>query len=201
MRSVVTIAAEGTTDVAVAKRLLAEVGLQAGPEYIKSGKAALGRHLGGYNSAARFSCWLVLRDLDHDAACAPELRAALLPAPSRLMRLHIAVRAIEAWLLADTEAFGTFFSVAESRIPPNPESLDDPKEALVNLVRRSRRRAVREAIVPPIDTSARIGPGYVPTLAAFVRQQWRPEVAARRSRSLDRLRKFLEEAARRNPRS
>lgn len=76
MTGPVTLAVEGTTDAAVARRLLHEADLQAGPEYVKNGKSALDQSLAGYNNAARFSCWLVLRDLDQDAACAPALQFA-----------------------------------------------------------------------------------------------------------------------------
>ena len=110
--------------------MLAEAGLTAGSEYIKGGKAAVDQRLTGYNNAGRFACWLVLRDLDHDAACAAALRSQLLPFPSPHIRLHIAVRAIEAWLMADAESFAQFFSVSSARIPLNPETLDDPKREL-----------------------------------------------------------------------
>ena len=36
----------------------------------KKGKDGLLRNLDGYNRAARFSPWVVLVDLDHDADCA-----------------------------------------------------------------------------------------------------------------------------------
>lgn len=191
MLDAVTIVVEGTTDAAVAKRLLKDTGLPFGREYIKQGKDALMRNLSGYNSAARFSCWLVLRDLDRDAQCAPELRRRLMPKPSKFMRFHVAVRAVEAWVLADAEAFSAFFSVAQSRIPTAPEAIADPKGAVVALARRSRRRAIREALLPAEGTTATIGPGYVAALTQFVRDEWRPDVAAARSESLARLRRFL----------
>ncbi len=197
MSDLVTIVVEGTTDAAVAKRLLTEAGFRLGPEYVKQGKDALSRSLAGYNNAARFSCWLVLRDLDHDAACAPDLRRQLLPTPSRLMRLQIAVRAIEAWILADAEAFSSYFSVAQSKIPTDPEALAYPKATVVSLARHSRRNSIREALLPIEGTTARIGPGYVPTLTGFVRDKWRPEVAAERSQSLAHLRRFLDRARKR----
>jgi hypothetical protein len=193
---VVTIAVEGTTDAVVLKRLLAEVGLSCGPEYVTSGKSALDHSLAGYNNAARFSCWLVLRDLDHDAACAPQLRRLLLPSSAAHMRLHIPVHSVEAWLLADHEAFARFFAVARTRVPTDPEAIAQPKLALVNLARVSRKKFVREAVVPVPGTTARLGPGYVPLLIRFASQEWRPAVAADRCESLARLRQFLRLASR-----
>ncbi|HEX6997531.1 MAG TPA: hypothetical protein VF322_05265 [Gammaproteobacteria bacterium] len=186
-----TLAVEGTTDAAVAKRLLQEAALQVGPEYVKNGKGTLDRALNGYNRAAHHAQWLVLRDLDQDAACAPDLRRTLLPAPAPRMRLHIAVRAVEAWLLADAESLSTFLSVPARRVPADPEALPDPKRALVDLARRSRRRAVREALVPAPGSTAKVGPGYTALLIDHVWNGWRPPIASARSPSLARLRAFL----------
>ncbi|NMC72415.1 MAG: hypothetical protein GYA57_20475 [Myxococcales bacterium] len=187
----VTLVVEGTVDAAVAERLLAEAGWSSGPKHVKQGKAALDRCLDGYANAARFSCWLVLRDLDHDAGCAPELRRKLLRRSSAHFRLHVAVRAVESWLLADADAFGRFFGVAPERIPSRPDGLPSPKRTLVELARRSRRREVREAIVPAADSGAQVGPGYTVFVTEFASRHWRPGAAARRSPSLERLRVFL----------
>lgn len=192
----VTLVVEGTTDAAVARRLLVEAGLQTGSEYVKSGKHALDQGLRGFNEAARFSHWLVLRDLDQDAPCAPQLRQRLLPRPAAGMRLHLPVRAVEAWLLADAEAIGAFLAVASRRVPADPESISHPQRALVDLARTSGRRGVREALVPAPGTTASVGPGYAAYLINYAASRWRPAVAARRSDSLARLRKHLRALAR-----
>jgi hypothetical protein len=196
MRDPISLVVEGTTDEAIAKRLLAEARLGAGPVYVKQGRDALDRSLAGYDNAARFSCWLVLRDLDRDAVCAPGLHRRLLRRPARHMRLHIVVHAIEAWLLADDEALSRALVVARSRIPRDPESVQEPKSALVDVARHSRSRAIREALVPAPNSTARVGPGHAAFLAAFAVRDWRPAVAARRSRSLAKLREFLRTVAR-----
>jgi hypothetical protein len=197
MRWPVTVAVEGTTDIAVLKRLLDEAGFNTGPEYVKNGKGALDQSIAGYNNAARFSCWLILRDLDEDASCAPQLHQRLLPVPAAHMRLHIPVRAVEAWLLADRESIGEFLSVAQSRISRDPEALPDPKRALIDVARRSRRRSIREAFVPPPGSTAKVGPGYVASIIEFTVGPWRPYVAAQNSASLARLRDFLRGASER----
>jgi hypothetical protein len=187
----VRIATEGTTDAAVARRLLRDAGLQPGVEYVKNGKGALDQSLRGFNIAARRSCWLVLRDLDEDAGCAPELRVRLLPSPEAHMRFHVPVHAVEAWLLADVEAMSAFLSISEKRVPRRPEDVARPKLAVVELARRSRKRSVRDAIVPEAGTTAQVGPGYVALMTEFAVTHWRPSVAERRSQSLARLRSFL----------
>lgn len=184
---------EGATDEVVAKRLLAEVGLHCEFVYGKAGKNSIDRQLKGYNRAARFSSWLVLRDLDTDAECAPALRASLLPQPAAGMRLHIVVRAVEAWLLGDSQSVSKFLSIAQDHVPKDPERLSDPKRTLVDLARRSRRRAIREALVPAPGVTARVGPGYVASLNEFAATRWRPDVAASRCESLARLRRYLSE--------
>ena len=191
MDNTVQIAVEGPTDAAVLKRLLVEVGLEPGPEYVSGGKAALDRRLPGYNNAAKFSCWLVLRDLDRDDDCPVMLRQQLLPRPSAHMRLQIAAHAVESWLLADDQSFSRFFAVKGARVPNEPDNLRKPKETLVNLVRHSQSRTMRDAIVPPPDTTARVGPGYTVVITRFVNDHWRPAVAEKRSGSLMNLRRFL----------
>ena len=192
----VTLVVEGTTDAAVARRLLSEVGLEPHHEYVTNGKGGLDQRLAGYNKAARFSCWLVLRDLDQDFNCAPDLRQAILPRPAAHMRLHVPVRAVEAWLLADSETLSRSLSVPLSKVPADPEAVPHPKRALVDLARSSRKRAIREALVPAAGTTARVGPGYSAFLTEFATQTWRPAVAATRSQSLARLRTFLQHASR-----
>jgi hypothetical protein len=55
------------------------VGTQPGPVYGKNGKQHLHKRITGFNNAARYSPWIVLLDLDHDAECAPPLRSHWLP--------------------------------------------------------------------------------------------------------------------------
>jgi hypothetical protein len=183
---VITLAVEGPVDVPVARRLLATVGLEAGPVYGKGGKTSLDQKLHGFNRAAAFSPWLVLRDLDHDEPCPGVLVARLLPRASARMCFRIAVRETEAWLLADRDQIAAYLSVPVSLVPGDPEQLDDPKQALVNLARKSRRRILREDLVPLEGSTAKIGPGYLARVSEYVGGPWRPEVAARTSQSLAR---------------
>ena len=187
----VTLAVEGSTDIPVAQRLLALVGLEVGPIHQKGGKAGLDARLTSYNRAAAFSSWLVLRDLDHDALCAGALVAQLLPRPAKGMCLRIAVRETEAWLLADRDRIAQYLSVSAALIPIDPDALDDAKQTLVNLARRSRYATMRTGIVPSPGTTASVGPGYWGHVAEYATRFWRPTVAARNSPSLARCIKAL----------
>ena len=48
------------------------------------------------------------------------------------------------------------------------ECAPDPKTTLINLARRSRRRAIREGIVPREGSGGRVGSGYPGRLIEFV---------------------------------
>ena len=63
------------------------------------------------------------------------------------------------------------------------------------VARRSRRRSVRDALVPQAGTTAKVGPGYAVSLIDYTSRHWRPEIAATRSESLARLRDFLRRCA------
>jgi hypothetical protein len=193
----ISAAVEGVTDEAVARKLITHVGAALGPVYGKHGKVHLKERIGGYNHAARHTPWLVLVDLDRDAACAPPLCTDWNPAPAPLLCFRVAVRAVEAWLLADVEALADFLGVARKRIPTDPETLDLPKQALVNLARASRRRAVQQDMVPREGSGRSVGPAYPSRLIEFVGSHWRPEAAAHRSDSLRRAIACLRRLAKR----
>lgn len=185
----VSSAVEGLVDEAVLRRLFEHAGALPGPVHGKNGKHYLQQRLAGYNQAARFSPWVVLVDLDDDAECAPPLRHAWLPHPAPRMCFRVAVRAVEAWLLADRERIAAFLRVPVARIPQEPESLNDPKRAVVDLARQSRNREVLEDMVPRPRSGRPVGPAYTSRLIEFVsygQAMWRPGVAARSSQSLRR---------------
>jgi len=180
-------AVEGPTDEAVLRRVVEHLGAILSPVYGKMGKLMLLRQLNSYNHAAQFRPWIVLVDLDRDADCAPPVRARWLPVPAPHMCFRIAVREVETWLLADRETLADFLGVAISRIPTRPENLDDPKEALVNVARSSRRRAIRVDMVPRPEGGRSEGPAYTSRLIEYAQGPWRPDVAAQHADSLRRL--------------
>jgi len=183
----ITAAVEGDVDEAVLRRVL--VGLNLGNVYGKEGKQRLLQRLGGYNYAARHSPWVVLIDLNGDFSCAPEFMRNLLPNSSERMCLRVAVRAVEAWLIADHERLSRAFGISQRRLPGNPDCLRNPKAELVSLARHSNSRAVREEIVPREGSGRAVGPLYATRIVQFVLDEvdgWRPDEAATRSDSLRR---------------
>ncbi len=193
MREVVAVpifnaAVEGIVDEAVVKKLIAHIGGVTSGVYGRKGKPYLHQKIRGYNNEARTrrTPWLVLVDLDKEAECAPSLREAWLQDPAPHLCFRIAVREVEAWLMADAESLARYLSVAPSRIPRTPDSIEHPKDEMVNLGRRSRRRDIREDMVPREASGRRVGPAYASRLIEYVKDKWRSEVAARRSESLRR---------------
>ena len=89
-------------------------------------------------------------------------------------------------MMADRKSFSEFFAVAESRVPRNPDDLDDPKQALLNLIRRSRSRDLRDDMLPRSGSTAQEGPAYTSTLSEYVARSWSPRLAAKSSPSLAR---------------
>jgi hypothetical protein len=158
----------------------------------KRARAISTRKLVAYNNAARHGLWLVLRDLDHDAPCAAALVHGLLPEPARQMCFRIAVREVEAWLLADRPGIAALLQLPIDRVPPEPETLQDAKAELVALAHRSPNRLLRLEMVPAPQTTAKVGPGYTGRMIEFVAGPWRPRVAALCSPSLASCLRSLE---------
>lgn len=186
------IAVEGLHDLAVARRLLDELQLTEapGPGSLE-GKPKLDAKLRAYAASASVHPWFVLRDLDRDAACAGELVRQLVPQRPPLFHLRIAVRSVEAWLLADHVGMAGYLHAPVEKVPRNPDSLESPKTELVNLARKSSSRKIVTDIVPDEGGGRPTGKAYTARVIDFVRNTWRPAAAAERSPSLARCLRAL----------
>jgi hypothetical protein len=186
---VVSAAVEGRVDEALVKRLISEAGGTPGDIYGRNGKLPLRARINAYNNAARFRPWIVIVDLNHEADCAPDLCRAWLPTRSPKLCFRVAVHEVEAWLLADREHISKFLSISKARIPLNPELEENPKQMMVNLAAHSRRRNIREDMVPRPGSAREVGPAYTSRLIEFISAPqvgWRPVVASVYSQSLKR---------------
>lgn len=154
-----------------------------GSGYIKS-------KIQAFNQASAFTPFLVLTDLDN-YHCPPVLLNGWFAKPAHPnMIFRIAVREVEAWLLADIEGFSEFTGVSKANFPENPELEPDPKRTLISLTKKSRKRYLREDIIP-LNDNASIGPYYNGRLMEFVLDYWDISRAKRRSESLNRAYKKL----------
>ena len=179
------LAVEGLADAVAGRKLLEQGGHAVGTVVVKRGKTELDPLVLRLNRAARHAPWLVLRDADRDGGdCPVRLRQELLPeGQDNGLCLRLPVRSLEAWLLADAEAFSGHFHVRAALVPVAPELEVSAKGALVRACRGSTSRAVRASMCRPDDKP---GPGYTPGLTGFVRERWTPLRAAERSPSLAR---------------
>ncbi len=192
----INLAVEDALSEAVARKMLTASGQNyiVGSCYMKYGKSYLQRLIKGLNDAAKGTPFLVLTDLDSEE-CAPLLIRSWLPIPVHPNLLfRVAVREVEAWVLADATALAEYFSMSPAAIPARVDDIDDPKKCLIGLAARSRVRRLREDIVPKGGSTAKQGPNYNGRLVAFVENCWEPAKAEARSPSLhdalDRLRTF-----------
>ena len=119
--------------------------------------------------------------------CAPELIDEWLDHSCHANLLfRVAVREVEAWMLADRGGMAQFLGISDLLVPAEPDLVPDPKQTLINLARRSRRGALKSAIVPRQGSTAVQGPDYNGCLGDFVRNQWDSNAARGRSQSLNR---------------
>jgi hypothetical protein len=176
---------EGDIDEAVAIRLIQHAGHHSGVTYGRRGFGYIKDKIDGFNRSATEIQYLTLVDfMDTGLACPPTVVANWLPHPRPGMTLRVVVREIESWLLADREGLTDFLAVRPTLLNINPETVPDPKQALVNIARRSRSRNIREAIVPSPPSTAPVGSRYNAELRAFARDHWNPTRARANAPSL-----------------
>lgn len=163
-----------------------------GFSYGKCGYGYIKQKIQAFNSAAKGTPFLVLSDLE--AECAPTQVKSWLPIPKHNNLLFsIAVWEVESWLLSDRSGFASFLSIKREFIPKNVNEINDPKQVLISLAKRSRKRALRQAIVPIPGRTARVGPDYNGQLSSFVFGAWNIVEAMENSESLRRTVKALNE--------
>ncbi len=159
----------------------------------KSGRSYIQSRIIELNRAAHKIPVFILVDLDRPVPCPADLIESWLPSPhAPNLLLRVAVMEIESWVMADRDAVATLLSVPLHRIPMNPDEVRQPKELMVSIARRSKRKDIREDMVPSSRDTRTVGPAYNSRLAAFVADTWDPKAAAVNSpslrRALDRLR-------------
>ncbi len=132
---------------------------------------------------------VILTDLDA-VKCAPEMirrwfsKQGSKPEISKGFLFRIAVREVESWLIADQHALASFLSISKTNFSTDPDSLNDPKEHLLGIIRAKGKRKIHRLMLP--GRNSRIGPEYNNVLCEFILKHWNPERAAKKSLSLCR---------------
>jgi len=156
-----------------------------------SGYGYLKANVQAFNVAAAATPHLLLTDLDV-AACAPELINDWIGGvlhPNLVFR--VAVREVEAWLLADIQNFAEFLSLAPATLPANIEVVAGPKEEIVRLAALSPDGEIRDNLVPRPGSTATTGRLFTRMLVSYVRDLWDIDAAAGNADSLERALKAL----------
>jgi hypothetical protein len=182
------LAVEDLLSEAVLRMLLKQSGkiFAVGSCFRRRGFGYLRKKIEGFNNAAKGTPFLVLTDLDQ-SECAPILLREWLISPKHAnLIFRVAVKAVESWLLAHRKALARFLGISENQIPSNPDEIENPKQFLIQLAAKSRKREIREAIVPAPGSTAFIGPDYNGKLIEFVEREWQVFEAAKNSPSLGR---------------
>jgi len=159
----------------------------------KNGHGYIRARIRALNRTAHNLPVFVLIDLDDPVRCPADLISTFLPVP-RAQRLlfRVAVMEVESWILADRAQFAKFLAIRDDAIPTNPDAVPRPKELIVSLARRSKRREIRDDLVPARGDTRVVGAAFNPRLISFVENSWNIDIAADASgslrRTVDRLR-------------
>jgi len=200
MPGFVTIVTEDIPSEVAAERLLKHVDPEAeiANRLGRTGVGYIRGKLRGFNQAAAGMRILVLADRDSAANCPATMIQDWIGGPRHPnLVVRFAEMEVESWVLADQERIAQFLEVLPNRVPTDPDALADPKQALVNLARSSQSRRVRDDMCPPPGATSLVGPAYNDRLQVFLRERWRPNIAARHSPSLRRALPRVAELAQR----
>ena len=102
------------------------------------------------------------------------------------VHIRFAFHEVESWLLADKHNLAAFLNISAQAIPPVGDKVQNTKELLVRLARRSRTREIVQDLVPPSGFSSTVGPAYNARLSEFIQKRWDVRAAAAGNESLAR---------------
>jgi hypothetical protein len=185
---VANCAVEDPLSESVLHRCLEHVHIEPGATLGREGCGYLKRLAPALNRTAAGIPYVMLTDLD-----AHECVTALLTNWIGSVPMHphfllcVAVREVEAWVLADRRNLAKYLGISLNHIPRDTELIQDPKHQMLMAARRSRYRRIREDIVAESSHGPVQGPDYNGSLSRFVATQWDLSEAANACQSLSRL--------------
>lgn len=158
---------------------------EVGVVYSRGGYGYIKQKIDGFNRAAKGIPYAVIVDLEDECPPSQIMHWLNHPIHANLI-FRIAIKEIESWIMADRRGFASYVNVSIDHIPIQTDSVQDPKQFLIDLTRQSRRSAIREAIVPKRNSTAKVGPYYNSQLSDFVQHNWNMIEAINHSDSLAR---------------
>lgn len=154
--------------------------------YNRGGYGYLRQNINGFNHAAKGVPFLVGTDLDTYECPAALIQEWVIGQRHDNLLIRVAVREVEAWVLADRKNFAKFLGIREALLPDDVERIPDPKQELIRIARHARSRDLRDDLCPPPNSTRKVGPNYNARLAIFVQRHWDPNAASERAESLAR---------------
>jgi hypothetical protein len=188
IRDVVLLGVEDRLSEAVGKAVLTSLHMSSTQTIGLKGNTYLRKKAAALNKTAKAFPVLLLTDLDVPTSCPPELIRKWLHEPlEEGLIFRVAVMEVESWIMADRGAFARFLGVSQRQVPREPDQVPNPKEKILFLAKSSRKRDVRDDILPARGSTAKVGPAYNIRLGEFARTLWDPRRAANASPSLKRF--------------
>ncbi|MEJ0070181.1 MAG: hypothetical protein WDO24_17335 [Pseudomonadota bacterium] len=195
----IALATEDNLSEEIGRRLIGEMGtnFEVGLTFRKGGYGYLKSSIKKFYSFSKTMPLLLIADLDK-APCANFLISKWIGdrvLPEKFL-FRVAVREIEAWLLADHAGMKNLLGPGGTKLPRTPDSLLDPKQVLLNFARKAPRD-VRNDLIAERGAIASQGLGYNQRMGDFIQSKWNPSHASSRSDSLRRARIRLKHFAKR----
>ena len=195
---IIDLLLEGLLEEPVSRKIVAHTGHIVGLIYGREGVLYLRQRVRGIGQRASTNHGvLVLTDFkDSSEDCVPLALSNYLgdtTAYPPTFLLRFAVNTLESWLLADIPGFASFLRISEKNISSEPERLNNPKQFVVKLARKTRRTRLKDQLIPYKGHGGESGPGYFPVMKDFVENHWDIERARLKAPSLDRCLTRLQE--------
>jgi hypothetical protein len=183
----IILAVEDKLSELVSARILSSLGIDVSVTLGLKGKNYLEKKARSLNKTAQGFPVLMIADQDSAAQCPPTLINSWVGKNQNpLFLLRVAVMEIESWIMADRKGIADFLSIPLDRIPGNPDLITQPKEFLVSLARKSKKKQLRDQLVPRPGATNSVGPENNISLGSFVQSSWNMSRALSVSPSLKR---------------
>lgn len=182
----ISIASEDIISEVVLSKIISQVG--AGDIVHKLGQSGCGnliKNIGKYNQLAALHPVILMLDLD-TRVCADEYVSFLYSKINKDNKFHIIVPVteIESWLLSDKVTLSACLGVNEKIMPSEPDKIKNPKQAIINLAKKSKLRHIKSELPPAVGEKCSIGVSYNSILCGYVNDNWRVDIAKEYSPSL-----------------